>query len=141
MRYRRFVGRYVTFVTIGAPPATDYLRAPRLAVTLAPARWRPATDVSETAAGFAVTVELAGVDPESLDVQLYEDALVVEGTRPATGSADGVYHSAEIRYGPFRVEVPLPGLPEAIVPERIDARYDRGLLQITLPRPQAEDDR
>jgi len=140
MRDRRFVGRYVTFVTFGAPPATDYLRAPRLGVTLAPARWRPATDLSETAAGFAVTVQLAGVDPELLDEQLYEDALVVEGTRPATGSAAGVYHSAEIRYGPFRVEVPLPG---AIDPEGIDARYDRGLLQIALPRPRpaAERDR
>ena len=134
MRYRRFVGRYVTFVTIAAPPATDYLRSPRPAVTLAPVRWRPATDVSESADHFNVTVELAGVDPESLDVQLFEDALVVEGARPATGSAHGVYHSAEIRHGPFRVEVPLPG---AIDPERIDARYDRGLLQITLPRPAA----
>ncbi|HVG97743.1 MAG TPA: Hsp20/alpha crystallin family protein [Chloroflexota bacterium] len=141
MRYRRFVGRYVTLVTIVAPPATDYLRGPRAAVSLAPARWRPATDVSESAGGFSVTVELAGVDPEALDVQLYEDALVVEGTRLVAGSG-GVYHSAEIRQGPFRVEVPLPG---AIDPERIDAHFDRGLLQITPPgdpkRPETRRDR
>jgi HSP20 family protein len=134
MRYRRFVGRYVTFVTFGSSPPADFLRAPHPAVTVAPVRWRPATDVCESAGHYTVTVELAGVDPEALDVQLFEDALVVEGERPATGSQDGVFHSAEIRHGPFRVEVALPG---PVDPEGIDARYERGLLQITLPRAGA----
>ena len=41
-----------------------------------------------------------------------------------------MYHAAGIRQGPFRVELPLPA---PVDPERVEARYDRGLLRITLP--------
>jgi HSP20 family protein len=133
VRYRRFVGRYVSVVTFGPPAAGDFLRSPRPAVAVAPARWRPATDVFESRDHFTVTVEIPGVDPEALDVQLFEDALVVEGERSAPCSPDGVYHNAEIRQGRFRVEVALPAPVDS---EGIVARYERGLLQITLPRPK-----
>jgi HSP20 family protein len=134
VRYRRFVGRYVRLVAFATPSVADILRAPRPAVTVAPVHWRPATDVYESAGHYFVVVEIAGVDPEALDVQLFEDALVVEGKRPAPHAPDGVYHSAEIRHGPFRVEVVFPAAVDA---EGIEARYDRGLLQIKLPRPGA----
>ena len=101
-------------------------------MTLAQTAWRPPTDVWETAEAITVTIELAGVDEDDLDALLYEDALVVEGRRrlppPATDNA-GVYHAAEIRQGRFRVELALPA---TIDPERADARYENGLLQITL---------
>jgi HSP20 family molecular chaperone IbpA len=42
-----------------------------------------------------------------------------------------MYHAASIRQGPFRVELPLPA---PIDPERVEARYDRGLLHITLAK-------
>jgi HSP20 family molecular chaperone IbpA len=42
-----------------------------------------------------------------------------------------VYQAAGIRQGPFRAEVPLPVPVDA---ERVEARYDRGLLSITLPK-------
>jgi HSP20 family molecular chaperone IbpA len=42
-----------------------------------------------------------------------------------------VYHAAGIRQGPFQVEVVLPAAVDA---ERIEARYERGLLRVTLPK-------
>jgi HSP20 family molecular chaperone IbpA len=42
-----------------------------------------------------------------------------------------VYHAAGIRQGLFRVELPLPA---PVDPERVEARYDRGLLQVTLAK-------
>ena len=42
-----------------------------------------------------------------------------------------VYHTAGIRQGPFRVDLPLPA---PVDPERVEARYDRGLLRITLAK-------
>jgi HSP20 family molecular chaperone IbpA len=42
-----------------------------------------------------------------------------------------VYHSATIRQGPFQLEVPLPA---PVSSEQVEARYDRGLLRITLPK-------
>ena len=45
--------------------------------------WRPRADVYETADGVLVTVELAGLEADDLDVQLFEDALIVEVGDPS----------------------------------------------------------
>jgi HSP20 family protein len=42
-----------------------------------------------------------------------------------------VYHAAGIRQGPFQVEVPLPAPVDAA---GVQARYEHGLLRITLPK-------
>ena len=99
---------------------------------LVQARWRPATDVAETARSIEVTVDLAGVDEDDFEVQLFDNGLVVEGRRhlPSSGD-DAVYHAAGIPQGLFRLEVPLPARIDA---ERVEARYDRGLLHVTLPK-------
>jgi HSP20 family protein len=103
---------------------------PATAVTLP--RWRPRADVTETAGSIVITVELAGVDPDDVEVMLYEDALVITGRRHLPGPGPrGVYHAAEIDQGWFRLEVGL----RAPVPSGLsDARYDRGLLSLTLTK-------
>jgi HSP20 family protein len=95
------------------------------------ARWRPAADMSETASTIEVTVDLAGVDEDDFEVQLFDNGLVVEGRRllPSCGE-DAVYHTAGIPQGLFRLELPLPS---RVDPERVEARYERGLLHVTLP--------
>jgi HSP20 family protein len=99
---------------------------------LAQARWRPAADMSETATTIEVTVALAGVDESDFEVQLFDNGLLVEGRRvlPVAGQ-DVVYHAADIPQGLFRLEVPLPA---RIDPARAEARYERGLLHVTLPK-------
>lgn len=99
---------------------------------LVQARWRPATDVAETTRSTEVTVDLAGVDEDDFEVQLFDNGLVVEGRRqlPSCGD-DAVYHAAGIPLGFFRLELPLPA---RIDPERVEARYERGILYITLPK-------
>ncbi|MBI4491358.1 MAG: Hsp20/alpha crystallin family protein [Chloroflexi bacterium] len=133
MRYRRLSYRYALVLAAGQPrPLGPLGPAEQLGVWLAQPRWRPPADVYETVRTITVAVELAGVEQDELDVVLYEDALVVEGQRRLPMfEAGGVYHAAEIRQGPFRLELPLPA---AIDPERVDARYERGLLQITLAK-------
>jgi HSP20 family molecular chaperone IbpA len=93
-------------------------------------RWRPDADTYETATTVEMTVDLAGVDEEDFEVQLFEDVLVVEGRRRLPSCHEGaVYHTAGIRQGPFRVELPLP---TPIDPERVETRYERGMLGISL---------
>jgi HSP20 family protein len=99
---------------------------------LVQARWRPAADVAETATSVDVTVDLAGLDEDDFEVQLFDNGLVVEGRRQLpTSGKDAVYHAAGIPQGLFRLEVPLPA---HIDPERVEARYERGLLRVTLPK-------
>jgi HSP20 family protein len=132
MRYRRLSYRYALVL------ATDRDRSwsdPRSidssSVRFAQTYWRPPADVCECESTIEVIIDLAGVDQDELDVVLYEDALIVEGQRRLAASPTGVYHLAEIRQGPFRIEL---GLPAAFDLDRVDARYDQGLLRITFPK-------
>jgi HSP20 family molecular chaperone IbpA len=113
------------------PFGGDVWQSSRLRV-LVPVRWRPDADTYETATAVEVVVDLAGVEEDDFEIQLFDDALVVEGRRQPPSSREGaVYHAAGIRHGPFRLELPLP-MP--VDSERVEARYDRGLLRITLPK-------
>ena len=100
---------------------------------LVQARWRPATDVAETTRSIEVTVDLAGVDEDDFEVQLFDNGLVVEGRRhlPSSGE-DAVYHAAGIPQGFFRLELPLPAF-------RLDhdliVEADRHVLQADQPQP------
>ncbi len=132
MRYRRSSIHYA--VMLPAQSTWPYLDALTLRASeprFAQHFWRPAADVCETADAIEVVVELAGVDQDQIEILLYEDAVVVEGQRHLSASPNGVYHVAEVRQGPFRVELPLP-LP--FDQDRVDARYDQGLLRITFPK-------
>jgi HSP20 family protein len=129
--------RYAMVLTTRQPRSIgDTWRAAPAGVTLAHPSWRPPADVYETPDAVAVTIELAGTEPDDLDVLLYEDAVVVEGRRTIPAAAPiGVYHSAEIRQGPFRLEIVLP---VAVDPERADASFDRGLLRMILAKPTGD---
>jgi HSP20 family protein len=132
MRYRRLSYRYaMTTRSQQAWPLGDLWESERLRL-LVQTKWRPAVDVYETATTLEVVVAIAGVDEDDFDVQLFEDALVVEGHRRLPACQEGaVYHAASIPQGPFQVELPLPA---PVDPERVEASYERGLLRVTLPK-------
>lgn len=132
MRYRRVTYRYEMAVRSGRPwPFGDVWQGERLRL-LAQGQWRPDADTCETAGAIEITIELAGIDEDAVEVQLFEDAVVVEGYRRLVPCEEGgVYHAAAIRQGPFRVECLLPARVDA---DRVEARYERGLLRINLPK-------
>ena len=132
MRHRRVTYRSATLrIAAQSWPFGAAWQDERLRL-LVHARWRPAADMAETANSIEVTVDLAGVDEDDFEVQLFDNGLVVEGRRhlPSCGE-DAVYHAAAIPQGFFRVELPLPA---RIDPEGVEARYERGLLRIMLPK-------
>jgi HSP20 family protein len=132
MRYRRLSYRYAMVVrSAHAWPLAEIWPSDRLRLLVQP-RWRPDVDAYETASTIEIILDLAGVDEDDYEVQLFEDALVVEGRRRLPSCQEGaVYQAAGIRQGPFTIELPLPAPVDA---ERVEARYDRGLLRITLPK-------
>ncbi len=132
MRYRKLSYRYALVLAPSQPRQLglgDLFG--RASVRLAQTSWRPPADVYETQGRVIVTTELAGIDPDSLDVLLFDDALVVEGNRRIVPAEDGVYQTAEIPQGHFRLEVPLPC---GIDTDRVDASYEQGLLRITMDK-------
>jgi HSP20 family protein len=135
MRYRRVSYRYALLLTTNQDRVFgESLTGIQPGVRFAETFWRPPADVCESESTIVVTVDLAGIDQDELDVVIFEDALIVEGRRRLPADPGVVYHVAEIRQGPFRLELGLPG---SIDQERVDARYDRGLLRITFLKIQA----
>jgi len=135
MRYRRLSYRYTMTVRSSQSWPIGHDWPGDRARVLAHPRWRPDTDTYETPMALEVIVDLAGVDEDDVELQLFQDALVIEGRRlPAACQEGAVYQAVGIRHGPFRVEVPLPAPVDL---ERVEARFHRGFLRVTLPKLRA----
>lgn len=101
----------------------------------ADADWAPNADVIEHADGLLVRLELAGVDPATIQLTATASALMVHGQRKnpdAAGTAPGFrFRQMEIEYGPFERVLHLPF---TVNQEKARARMVQGLLEIELPR-------
>jgi HSP20 family molecular chaperone IbpA len=136
VRYRRLGYRYTMIHRGSWPVMPTPWSGDVLNLLLGRAHWRPDADVCETALAVEIVVDLAGVEEDDLEVQLFEDALVVEGRRqPPVCKPETVYHAAGIRQGPFRLELPLPARVDA---SDVEARYERGLLRITIRKQEGQ---
>jgi len=135
MRYRRLSHRYTTVTSTWPAWPLDTIWPGDRVRLLAQGRWQPDADIYETASTIQIVVDLAGVEDDQFEVQLFEDAVVVQGHRQLPGAEATRYHAARIRQGPLALVVRLPTPVDA---ERVVARYERGLLAIALPKRAGE---
>jgi HSP20 family protein len=94
--------------------------------------WSPNIDVMEKEDKFIVKVELPGVKEEDVDVSVTGDMLTISGEKQAESEVKkkGYYYS-ESSYGSFSRSVTMPSTVDA---SKIEASYDKGVLEITLPK-------
>jgi HSP20 family protein len=94
--------------------------------------WAPAIDVLEKEDRFLVKVELPGVREEDLNVSVAGGTLTIEGEKRAESEVKkkGYYYS-ETSYGSFSRSITIPSTVDA---SKIEANYDKGVLEITLPK-------
>ena len=94
--------------------------------------FRPGADVYYNPAEEAVIVrlELPGIDPERITLEIEGRTLRVCGSRQEQRPPDAVYHQMELSYGRFERVVSLP--PEVDITEA-SADYNSGYLEIKLP--------
>lgn len=82
-----------------------------------------------------IRLEAPGMDPEDFEIRVADDVLVVQGEKKVERERrDGQYHIMERAYGAFERAVRLP-VP--VDETRAQARYDRGVLEVSLPRSPA----
>jgi HSP20 family protein len=114
----------------------DALRQGQLSILHQSTTWRPLADILESPEMIRVKIELAGMKEEEIDVTLYEDALIVSGERRDSHEyQEGLsYQEAQIRYGPFRVEV---FILTPMVHDAVTAHYENGMLSVDLPKLSA----
>lgn len=107
----------------------------KLAGTQAGTGWNPNTDVYECPDGLVIRLEVAGVQADSVEVQLEEQSLIVRGIRRGPSGDQtkaGVrYRQMEIEYGGFERVIPLPF---GVDGEKARATVQGGFLEIRLPR-------
>jgi len=90
-------------------------------------------DVSETDNEIKVTAELPGVDQKDVDVTLTDDLLTIKGEKKVEDARrDDNYHMVERSYGSFARSLRLPF---AVNQDKVEAKFDKGVLTITLPKP------
>jgi len=96
------------------------------------AAFRPSADVycHQRESAVVVKLELPGIDPDRITLEIEGNVLRVSGTRVDERPPDAVYHQMEISYGHFERLVTLP--PEVDI-TRASADYNGGYLEIRLP--------
>jgi HSP20 family protein len=94
--------------------------------------FRPQVDCyrMERPAAIHVVVELAGVDPDKVQIFADERTLILAGERRRPRSTGRVYQQMEIDYGRFTRQIALPA---DIDVEASKATYKHGVLTIVLP--------
>ena len=94
----------------------------------------PSVDVSETDKQFEISVELPGVKKEDITVDLEKGRLTISGERKFNNNEEGKnYHRVESQYGTFSRSFYLP---DTIAEDTIIAKYDNGILQITIDKSE-----
>jgi HSP20 family protein len=94
--------------------------------------FRPAVDCfyTDDPPQLVIVVELAGVDPDTIELAVEERALTISGSRTRPRVPGQVYQQAEIEYGRFQRRIPLE---RDIDTAAASAGYEAGMLTITLP--------
>jgi HSP20 family protein len=92
--------------------------------------WAPPIDVTTQNGNIVIRAELPGVKPEDVDITLQDNVLTISGERKAEQEEErGGYHIKERRYGSFSRSFTLPqGTDES----KINARYEHGVLELTV---------
>lgn len=94
--------------------------------------WSPPVDIYETDREIVLSAELPGLSKSEIDVQIVDNQLTIQGQRKLEKDLEEEnYHRIERSYGRFHRNFTLP---VSVLKERISAVYDRGVLQVTLPK-------
>ncbi len=94
----------------------------------------PPINVGSTPEQVDVYLFAAGLDPETLDISMQQNLMTVAGERKAPVEQNVNYYRKERFDGGFRRVITLP---EDVDPDRVEARYRDGILQIQIQRREA----
>ena len=97
-------------------------------------RWMPAMDLVEAEEHFVLRADLPGMSEEDVNIEVEERVLTISGERKAehTETKDG-YQRFERAFGSFSRSLTLP---DGIDAESVSASFDRGVLEVRIPKPE-----
>lgn len=90
----------------------------------------PALDMYETENEYVIKLDVAGVDPEEIEIKLIGDSLTIKG-EIESGPEDKAYIWRERRSGQF---VRMLELPQGADAANVVAEFANGVLMLILPK-------
>jgi HSP20 family protein len=98
-------------------------------------RWIPAMDLVETADAFVLKADLPGLGEKDVTIELEDNVLTISGERKSEHEdrREG-YYRVERGWGSFHRALTLP---EGVDPDAVAATFDRGVLEVRVPKPEA----
>ena len=98
-------------------------------------RWLPAMDLVETTDELVLTADLPGLAEEDVKIEVEHRVLTISGERKsATDETKAGYRRVERASGAFRRSLTLP---EGVDSDAVSASFDKGVLEIRVPKPEA----
>jgi HSP20 family protein len=97
-------------------------------------RWTPAMDLLETDEQFVLRADLPGMTESDVSIELEDNVLTVSGERRTEheDKREGFYRM-ERAFGSFSRSLTLP---KGVDPEAVNAQFDRGVLEVRIPKPE-----
>src|ERR1700691_3443620 len=101
--------------------------------------WIPTVEVSQHDGKYHILAELPGLSPNEVQVEVDDDAVILQGERQVEREAnEGGIRRSERQFGMFYRRIPLP---EGADPAQAKARFHDGILEITMPAPNKQTER
>lgn len=101
--------------------------------------WVPAVDIKEEEARFLIRADVPGVDAADLDITMTDGVLSVQGKRESRKEDNEAgYGRTERIHGRFKRSFSLPDTAD---PNRIEAGYQNGVLEISIPKQEPAEPR
>lgn len=97
-------------------------------------RWIPAMDLVETKDELVLVADLPGMSEKDIAIEVRDNVLAISGERKDERRENGRgFHRAERTFGSFSRSLTLPRGVEA---DRVSARFDQGVLEVHIPKPE-----
>jgi HSP20 family protein len=97
-------------------------------------RWIPPMDLVETQDDFVLRADLPGLTEDDVKIELADNVLTVSGERKAEHEERGEgYYRVERASGAFSRSLTLP---EGVKADAVKANFDRGVLEVRIPKPE-----
>jgi HSP20 family protein len=97
-------------------------------------RWHPAMDLVETEDHFLLRADLPGLGEEDVKVELEDNVLTISGERRQEEQTQkGGFLRVERATGVFNRSLTLP---EGVDADAVEATFDKGVLDVRIPKPE-----
>lgn len=96
--------------------------------------WSPQVETFQRGDKLVVRADLPGLTKEDVDIEVNDGMLTISGERSEEQQEGGDnFYRTERSYGRFSRTIPLP---EDVNEDQIDATFNNGVLEVTLPVPK-----